>query len=343
MTLKYLAVLIPVAMFGQHTDLPATAYPALDTAMSSFLTFQRASGAPSSKSCTVGKDVYTNTATGDMYVCTTTGTPGSWVQLALLSSNITGTATNVSGTPALPNGTSATTQSAADNSTNLATTAYVDAGLLLKSNLVSPSFTTPTLGVATATSVNKVAITAPATSATLTIANGKTLTVSNTLTFTGTDSSSVAFGAGGTAMYTGTSVLAAQMPALTGDVTTSAGAVASTLAAQYKKLSCQPGLGDGLNAITAGTYLESTCYNDTGVTVTITGIKCFTDNSGTSALSVTNGAATALLTGAITCSSSFAAGTQSATTTIASGDYIKFSFVADGTSKQTTWVVTETN
>ena len=51
----------------------------------------------------------------------------------------------------------------------------------------SPALVTPTLGVATATSINKVAITAPATSATLTIANGKTLTASNTLTFAGTD------------------------------------------------------------------------------------------------------------------------------------------------------------
>jgi len=66
----------------------------------------------------------------------------------------------------------------------------------------SPSLTTPTLGVASATSINKVAITAPATSATLTIADGKTLTVSNTLTFTGTDTSSVAFGTGGTVAYT---------------------------------------------------------------------------------------------------------------------------------------------
>lgn len=52
---------------------------------------------------------------------------------------------------------------------------------------------TPTIGVATATSINKVTITAPATSATLTIANGKTLTASNTLTFTGTDGTSFAF------------------------------------------------------------------------------------------------------------------------------------------------------
>lgn len=66
----------------------------------------------------------------------------------------------------------------------------------------SPSLTTPTLGVASATSINKVAITAPATASTLTIADGKTLTASNTLTFTGTDASSVAFGAGGTVAYT---------------------------------------------------------------------------------------------------------------------------------------------
>lgn len=62
----------------------------------------------------------------------------------------------------------------------------------------SPSLTTPTLGVASATTVNKVTLTTPATGSTLTIADGKTLTASNTLTFTGTDSSSVNFGAGGT-------------------------------------------------------------------------------------------------------------------------------------------------
>ena len=74
---------------------------------------------------------------------------------------------------------------------------------LTNKTLTSPTLTTPTLGVASATSVNKVTITAPATSSTLTIADGKTLTASNTLTFTGTDSSSVAFGAGGTVLYSG--------------------------------------------------------------------------------------------------------------------------------------------
>lgn len=57
----------------------------------------------------------------------------------------------------------------------------------------SPTLTTPVLGVATATSINKVAITAPAASATLTIANTKTLTVNNTLTLAGTDAQTMTF------------------------------------------------------------------------------------------------------------------------------------------------------
>lgn len=73
----------------------------------------------------------------------------------------------------------------------------------------SATLVTPTLGAASATSVNKVTITAPASSATLTIADGKTLTASNTLTLTGTDSSSVAFGGGGTVQYFITATAAA--------------------------------------------------------------------------------------------------------------------------------------
>ncbi len=57
----------------------------------------------------------------------------------------------------------------------------------------SPTLTTPVLGVATATSVNKVALTAPATSSTLTIADGKTLTASNSLTLAGTDATTQTF------------------------------------------------------------------------------------------------------------------------------------------------------
>lgn len=58
------------------------------------------------------------------------------------------------------------------------------------------TLTTPNIGVAIATSINKVSITAPATSATLTIANGKTLSVANTLAFAGTDSTVMTFPSG---------------------------------------------------------------------------------------------------------------------------------------------------
>jgi hypothetical protein len=57
----------------------------------------------------------------------------------------------------------------------------------------SPTLVTPTLGVASATSVNKVAITAPATGSTLTIADGKTLTVDNSLELAGTDGTEMTF------------------------------------------------------------------------------------------------------------------------------------------------------
>jgi len=52
----------------------------------------------------------------------------------------------------------------------------------------SPTLSTPIIGVATATSINKMAITAPATGSTLAVADGKTFTVNNTITLAGTDS-----------------------------------------------------------------------------------------------------------------------------------------------------------
>jgi len=62
----------------------------------------------------------------------------------------------------------------------------------------SPSFTTPSLGVATATSINDLAITDPGTGATLTIADGKTLTASASLTLAGTDAQTLTFQSTGT-------------------------------------------------------------------------------------------------------------------------------------------------
>ena len=83
----------------------------------------------------------------------------------------------------------------------------------------SPVFTTPTLGVATATSVNGLSLTASAIG--FTVAGGttsKTLTISNTLTLAGTDTSTLNIGSGGTlgtaAFTASTSYLASSVTAL---------------------------------------------------------------------------------------------------------------------------------
>ena len=57
----------------------------------------------------------------------------------------------------------------------------------------SPTLVTPALGAATATSINKVALTAPANGSTVTIADGKTLTANNSLTLSGTDATTMTF------------------------------------------------------------------------------------------------------------------------------------------------------
>lgn len=58
----------------------------------------------------------------------------------------------------------------------------------------------------------KVLITPPATLATLTIADGKTLTVSNSLALSGTDGAAIAFGGGGTVLYGSPFVLPKTVP-----------------------------------------------------------------------------------------------------------------------------------
>ncbi len=121
-------------------------------------------------------------ATSPTLVTPALGTPAS------------GTLTNCTGLPVATgiSGLAANvgTFLATPSSANLASavTDETGTGALVFAN--TPTLATPVLGVASATSINKVAITAPATSATLAIADGKTLTASNTMTLTGTDSSS---------------------------------------------------------------------------------------------------------------------------------------------------------
>lgn len=131
----------------------------------------------------------------------------------------------------------------------------------------SPTLVTPTLGVAAATSINKVAITAPATGSTLTIADGKTLTVSNILTFTGTDSSSVAFGTGGTVAYTANKLSAfaatssAELAGVISDETGTGSLVFATEPVLVLRMTTATDLADKTKAInTANKVLGTVVY-----------------------------------------------------------------------------------
>jgi hypothetical protein len=156
-------------------------------------------------------------------ISTAGGTFGTPTQL--VGTNITGTATGLTAGRVVTNANLTGHITSVGNATSLGsfTSQELFDALGVKTGTstivfnTSPTLVTPTIGAATATSVNKVNITAPASGSTLTIADTKTLVVSNTLTFTGTDSSSVAFGAGGTVVYAATNV--ASFNGATGAVT----------------------------------------------------------------------------------------------------------------------------
>jgi hypothetical protein len=153
----------------------------------------------------------------------------------------------------------------------------------------SPTLTTPDIGAATATSINKVAITAPATGSTLTIADSKTFTASNTLTFTGTDSSSVAFGAGGTVAYVGlanswtsgikqtfapsATTAGVNVGSVSGDVSSPANgdlwydSTGNLLRARINGASVSLGAGGGSGTVNSGTQYQLAYYATTGTAV----------------------------------------------------------------------------
>jgi len=160
-------------------------------------------------------DAATNTPTitssvgtkGDYYVVSVDGTTlingiskwgvGDWIvfngavwQRVEGGADVNAVDLSVSGTTTL-SGLTASTALALDASKDVVSVTNTGTGDNVLAT--SPTLVTPSLGVAAATSINKVALTAPATGSTLTIADGKTLTANQSLTLAGTDATTMTF------------------------------------------------------------------------------------------------------------------------------------------------------
>ena len=152
------------------------------------------------------------------YVLTSNGTTASWTALpANVSSFSAGTtgftpnsatsgAVTLSGTLNIANGGTGITSFGTGVQTALGQNVTGSGSIVLAT---SPTLVTPTLGVASATSINKVTITAPATGSTLTLADGSTLATSGaySLTLTTTATTNVTLPTSGTLVNTAVTTL----------------------------------------------------------------------------------------------------------------------------------------
>ena len=174
------------------TGLPiSTGVSGLGAGVATFL------GTPSSAN--LASALTTKTGTGDNVFATspTLVTPA-------LGTPSSGTLTSCTGLPISTGvsglGTGVATFLATPSSANLAAALTTKTGTGDNVFATTPTLVTPILGVATATSINKVTITAPATSSTLTIADGSSLITSgaNSITLTSSGATNVTLPTTGT-------------------------------------------------------------------------------------------------------------------------------------------------
>lgn len=126
MKLAYLIALSALPMLGQYAAVPSSSYPALDAILNAKPAITSGAITPSS-SCTTGKDVYIQTATGLIYGCTATNT---W--------SIMGSTNGANGTFTISNGAGGFGTSVAGTGT----------GNVVRAT--SPTLVTPALGTPTA-------------------------------------------------------------------------------------------------------------------------------------------------------------------------------------------------
>lgn len=136
-----------------------------------------------------GTTISANTGTGSNVLATspTLVTPALGTPSSGVATNLTGTAAGLTAGSVTTNANLTGPITSIGNATSVAAQTGTGSTFVMQA---SPTLTTPTIGVASATSINKVAITAPTTSATLTLADGSTHVLagaySSTFTITGT-------------------------------------------------------------------------------------------------------------------------------------------------------------
>jgi hypothetical protein len=218
-------------------------------------------------------EAITTTGTGNGVRATspTLTTPNLGTPSAVTLTNATGLpiSTGVSGL-----GSGVATFLATPSSANLAAavTGETGSGALVFAD--APTLTTPALGVATATSVNKVAITAPASAATLTLADGSTLATSgaNSLTLTTSAATNVTLPTSGTLVAAGAATgsgLTMNTSRLLGRTTASSGAIEEITAGTGLTLSGGTLTATGLTLGTATASTSGTNIDYTNIPSTV--------------------------------------------------------------------------
>jgi hypothetical protein len=126
--------------------------------------------------------------TTDAQALTNKDLSGAGNTFPTFNQNTSGTAANLSGTPTLPNGTAATTQTAADNSTKLATTAYADTAAAARTGTIASA--------QTAMPTAEIAANACSASATTATATGAATTDTMVITYASDPTGVTGYGAG---------------------------------------------------------------------------------------------------------------------------------------------------
>ena len=220
---------------------------------------------------TLGSNAYSSTAYAPIASPTFTGIVTIPTSFVVGATTVTTSGTELNYVAGVTSGIQAQLngkQSTLTNSAGLAGALSDETGTGLAVFSTSPALITPNIGAATASSVNKLAITAPATGSTLTIAEGKTFTSSNTLTLAGTDGSTLNVGAGGTLgsnAYSSTAYAPIASPTFTGIVTipTSFVVGATTVTTSGTELNYVAGVTSGIQAQLNGK--QSTLTNSAGL------------------------------------------------------------------------------